>query len=152
MRRLLSFALFFPLIAAAQKLEQKPETPVEKWSGKTIMLIAAHADDDTLSHGTFALLQAHGIQVYVVTLTTGNVGTQDPNLSSMQLAQIRRQEELLALAELGITGDHYINLGHDDGLLEFEESQSRRGESRALDSSAPAECVHGLGSYLTGLG
>jgi LmbE family N-acetylglucosaminyl deacetylase len=88
------------------------------------VLIGAHADDDELSHGTLALLQAHGNQVYVVTLTTGNVGTQDPSLSRTQLAQIRRQEELAALAELGIPADHYINLGYDDGLLEFEDRKA----------------------------
>ena len=88
------------------------------------MLIGAHADDDALSHGTLALLQAHGNQVYIVTLTTGNVGTQDPNLTRTQLAQIRRQEELAALAELGIPGEHYINLGYDDGMLEFEDRKA----------------------------
>ncbi len=107
-----------------QRPEHTPDVPVEKWTGKTIMLIGAHADDDALSHGTLALLQAHGNQVYVVTLTTGNVGTQDPNLSRMQLAQIRRAEELAALAELGIPGEHYINLGYDDGLLEFEDRKA----------------------------
>jgi LmbE family N-acetylglucosaminyl deacetylase len=127
MRRLLSFGfllLVFPALMQAQRPVQAPDVPVEKWSGKTIMLIGAHADDDALSHGTLALLQAHGNQIYVVTLTTGNVGTQDPNLSRTQLAQIRRQEELAALAELGIPADHYINLGYDDGLLEFEDRKA----------------------------
>jgi len=108
----------------AQRPEAKPDPPVEKWTGKIIMLIGAHADDDALSHGTLAMLQAHGNQVFVVTLTTGNVGTQDPNLSRMQLATIRRSEELSALAELGIPADHYINLGYDDGLLEFEDRKA----------------------------
>ncbi len=116
--------LAFAMLAAAQQPVYKPDVPVEKWSGKTIMLIGAHADDDALSHGTLALLQAHGNQVYVLTLTTGNVGTQDPTLSRMQLADIRRKEELSALAELGIPGDHYINLGYDDGLLEFEDRKA----------------------------
>jgi len=111
-------------LSLAQPPEQKPDVPVEKWAGKTIMLIGAHADDDALSHGTLALLQAHGNQVYIVTLTTGNVGTQDPNVSRTQLAEIRRKEELAALAELGIPGAHYINLGYDDGLLEFEDRKS----------------------------
>lgn len=118
------FLLLLPAFAFGQQPEQKPDLPVEKWTQKTIMLIGAHADDDALSHGTLALLEAHGNQVYVVTLTTGNVGTQDPDLSRMQLAQIRRQEELGALAELGIRGDHYINLGYDDGLLEFEDRKA----------------------------
>ena len=109
------------MLALAQRTQPKPDVPVEKWAGKTILLIGAHADDDSLSHGTLAMLQAHGNQVYVLTLTTGNVGTQDPNLSRTQLALIRRQEELDALAELGIPAGHYINLGYDDGLLEFED-------------------------------
>src|ERR1700737_5432731 len=113
--------LALPALSLAQQIEQKPDMPVEKWTGKTILLIGAHADDDSLSHGTLAMLQAHGNEVYVLTLTTGNVGTQDPNLSRTQLALIRRQEELDALAELGIPAGHYINLGYDDGLLEFED-------------------------------
>jgi len=119
------FLLLLSMIPAfAQQKEMKPDLPVENWTGKTVILIGAHADDDQLSHGTLAMLQAHKNQVYVVTLTTGNVGTQDPNLSRTQLAQIRRQEELAALAELGIPGDHYINLGYDDGLLEFEDRKA----------------------------
>lgn len=124
MRMLTVLVVFLASVVVAQAPEQKPDIPVEKWTHKTIMLIGAHADDDALSHGTLAMLQAHGNQVYVVTLTTGNVGTQDPDLSRTQLAQIRRQEELAALAELGIPGDHYINLGYDDGLLEFEDRKS----------------------------
>jgi LmbE family N-acetylglucosaminyl deacetylase len=126
MKKYLLIPLFFVAagLSFAQETVQKPDVPVEKWTGKTIMLIGAHADDDALSHGSLALLQAHGNQVYIVTLTTGNVGTQDPNLSRTQLAQIRRQEELGALAELGIPGEHYINLGYDDGLLEFEDRKA----------------------------
>lgn len=111
-------------LASAQPPDQKPDIPVEKWTGKTILFIGAHADDDALSHGTLAMLQAHGNQVYILTLTTGNVGTQDPKLSRLQLADIRRQEELAALKELGIPADHYINLGYDDGMLEFEDHKA----------------------------
>ena len=124
MKRFLWLLLACSTPLLAQRPEHAPDVPVEKWSGKTILLIGAHADDDALSHGTLALLEAHGNQVFVVTLTTGNVGTQDPNLSRTQLAGIRRSEELAALAELGIPGDHYINLGYDDGLLEFEDRKA----------------------------
>ena len=116
--------LLFPPPAHAQESAEKPEVPVDRWARKTILLIGAHADDDAMSHGTLAMLQAHGNQIYIVTLTTGNVGTQDPNLSRTQLAEIRRQEELAALAELGISAEHYINLGYDDGLLEFEDRKT----------------------------
>jgi LmbE family N-acetylglucosaminyl deacetylase len=121
---LLCAALSVGVPLAAQEPVQKPDTPIDKWTHKTVMLIGAHADDDALSHGTLAMLQARGNQIYIVTLTTGNVGTQDPNLSRTQLAEIRRKEELAALSELGIPGEHYINLGYDDGLLEFEDRKA----------------------------
>jgi LmbE family N-acetylglucosaminyl deacetylase len=108
--------LLLPALAMAQ-----PETPVEEWKDKTILLIGAHPDDDSMSQGTLALLKANGNDVWVVLLTTGNVGTQDPDMTRWQLAKIRRQEELAALADVGISEDRYINLGYDDGLLEFQD-------------------------------
>ena len=84
--------LLLPALAAAQ-----PETPVEEWTGKKILLIGAHPDDDSRSHGTLAMLQANGNEVWVALLTTGNVGTQDPDMSRYELATVRRQEELAAL-------------------------------------------------------
>ena len=116
---MLALTLLVPAAALAQ-----PEVPVEKWTGKKIMLIGAHADDDAQSHGTLAMLKAHGNEIWIITLTTGNVGTQDPNLSRDQLAEIRRKEEIAALGVLGIPEDHYVNLGYDDGLLEFEDRKS----------------------------
>ncbi|MBI4473917.1 MAG: PIG-L family deacetylase [Acidobacteria bacterium] len=116
---LIAVLCFSPRLCLAQ-----PQVPVEKWTGKTIMVIGAHADDDSQSHGTLSLLHSNKNHVYIVTLTTGNVGTQDPDLSRFQLAEIRRQEEIAALAELGIPADHYINLGYDDGLLEFEDRKA----------------------------
>ena len=101
----------------------QPETPIEEWKGKTILLIGAHPDDDVYSQGTLAMLQANGNEIYIAILTTGNVGTQDPDLSMTDLANIRLEEELGALAELGIPADRYINLGYDDGLLEYENKK-----------------------------
>jgi LmbE family N-acetylglucosaminyl deacetylase len=110
-----TFMMVIPFIAMAQ-----PEVPVEKWHGKTILLIGAHPDDDAYSMGTLGLLQANGNEVFIGILTTGNVGTQDPKLSMVDLAMIRKQEEQRALASMGIPLDHYINFGYDDGMLEFE--------------------------------
>ena len=108
--------LFAAVFATAQ-----PDTPLETWTGKTIMHVGAHPDDDTYSQGTLAMLQDHGNEVWVVILTDGAVGTQDPDLTRFELSQIRRQEEIAALAELGIPADHYINLGYVDGMIEFAD-------------------------------
>jgi LmbE family N-acetylglucosaminyl deacetylase len=101
----------------------QPEVPIEDWTGKTILLIGAHPDDDAYSMGTLGMLNANGNEVYIAILTTGNVGTQDPDLGMMDLALIRKQEEQDALATMGIPTDHYINLGYDDGMLEYEDKK-----------------------------
>ena len=117
MRTIQIFALVlaFPFTALAQ-----PEVPIDQWKGKTILLIGAHPDDDLYSMGTLGMLNANGNVVYIAILTTGNVGTLDPKLGMMDLALIRKQEEQAALATMGIPTDHYINLGYDDGMLEYE--------------------------------
>jgi LmbE family N-acetylglucosaminyl deacetylase len=116
---MLAVAVFLvPALASAQ-----PETPVEEWTGKTILLVGAHPDDDSMSQGTLALLKENGNDIWVVLITTGNVGTADPDMTRWELSKIRRQEELDALADVGIPEDRYINLGYDDGLLEFQDEQ-----------------------------
>jgi LmbE family N-acetylglucosaminyl deacetylase len=111
------------LLFASVFVNAQPDPPLETWTGKRILHIGAHPDDDTYSQGTLAMLKDHGNEVWVVILTDGSVGTQDPDLTRFELSQIRRQEELAALAELGIPADHYINLGYVDGLIEFADSK-----------------------------
>jgi LmbE family N-acetylglucosaminyl deacetylase len=117
-RWIFSVFVMIPCLSFSQ-----PDVPVEEWTGKTILLIGAHPDDDTYSMGTLGMLQTHGNEVYIAILTTGNVGTQDPDLSMVDLANIRKQEEQAALAAMGIPLDHYINFGYDDGLLEYENKK-----------------------------
>jgi len=118
MRKILCLVLlmFVKAVVWAQ-----PEMPISEWQDKTILLIGAHPDDDSRAHGTLAQLRENGNEVWILLLTTGNVGTQDPDISRFELSQIRRQEQLDALAVLGIPAEHYINLGYDDGLLEFAD-------------------------------
>ncbi len=118
----LLYLTFFILCYTLNTIAQ-PEIPVEEWKGKTILLIGAHPDDDSYSMGTLALLHENGNEVHIAILTTGNVGTQDPDLSMTDLALIRKQEEQAALAAMGIPGDRYINLGYDDGMLEYENKK-----------------------------
>lgn len=121
MKKPLILALF--LLVLPSMVMAQPEIPVEEWTGRTILLIGAHPDDDAQSHGTLAMLQANGNDVYVMLLTTGNVGTGDPTMTRDRLAKIRRQEEVDALAELDIPEENYINLGYTDGMLEFADKE-----------------------------
>ena len=80
----------------------QPDEPVEKWKGKKILLIGAHPDDDSQYYGTLAMLRDHGNEVWVLLLTTGNVGTKDPKMTRYELSKIRRVEEINALKLLNI--------------------------------------------------
>lgn len=101
----------------------QPETPIEEWTGRTILVVGAHPDDDSQAYGTLSLLQENGNDIHVLIMTTGNVGTKDPEMTRDRLSKIRRQEELSALAAIGIPEDHYINLGYTDGMLEFADRE-----------------------------
>ena len=48
MKRFLWLVLACSTPLLAQRPELTPDVPVEKWTGKTILLIGAHADDDAL--------------------------------------------------------------------------------------------------------
>jgi LmbE family N-acetylglucosaminyl deacetylase len=111
---LLFFVLILPFYAQAQ-----PEIPIEEWTGKTILLVAAHPDDDAGRHGTLAMLQENGNDVYILLLTTGNVGTRDRTMTRQRLEKIRRHEQLTAMSHIGIPAENYINLGYTDGMVEF---------------------------------
>lgn len=103
--------------------QMQPETPIDEWTGKTVLLIGAHPDDDSQAHGTLAMLQDHGNDVHILIMTTGNVGTKDPTMTRDRLSKIRRQEQVDAMAALGIPEENYINLGYTDGKLEFADRE-----------------------------
>lgn len=94
---------------------------LEEMTGKTIMLFGAHPDDEFPAAGTMAILQKNGNTVIVVTFTNGNKGSLDPEMTSERLARIRHQESLAGLKVLGIPPAQYINLGYDDGYVEFAD-------------------------------
>tara|TARA_B110000263_G_C15257371_1_gene487151 strand:+ start:552 stop:1409 length:858 start_codon:yes stop_codon:yes gene_type:complete len=106
----------------------QPDVPVDQWKGKKILLIGAHPDDDSQSYGTLAMLRDHGNEIWVLLLTTGNVGTKDPKMTRDKLSKIRLNEEIDALKILGIDKSHYINLGYTDGELEWADRKEVVGK------------------------
>lgn len=111
------------LILIPMTVWSQPDVPVEEWTGRTILLVGAHPDDDAGRHGTLAMLQDNGNDVYVMLLTSGNVGTRDRTMTRQRLEKIRRHEELNALDALGIPAENYINLGYTDGMVEFADRE-----------------------------
>lgn len=108
-------------IPTAQSMQ--PETPVAEWTDKTVLVIGAHPDDDSQAYGAMSILQENGNDIHVLIMTTGNVGTKDPEMTRDRLSKIRRQEEIEALGVLGIPAERYTNLGYTDGMLEFADKE-----------------------------
>ena len=106
----------------------QPDVPVDQWKGKKILLIGAHPDDDSQSYGTLAMLRDNGNEIWVLLLTTGNVGTKDPKMTRDKLSKIRLNEEIDALKILGIDKSHYINLGYTDGEVEWADRKEVVGK------------------------
>jgi N,N'-diacetylchitobiose non-reducing end deacetylase len=84
-------------------------------SGKTIMLLIAHPDDETRSSGTLAKLVKAGNKVVIVIATNGDKGTHDASVSPIQIAETRRQEMTRTAEILGV---EVVWLGFPDGSLE----------------------------------
>jgi len=117
------FILLTAILIIPLQLEAQPEVPIEEWTGKTILLVGAHPDDDAGRHGTLAMLQENGNNVYILLLTAGNVGTKDRTMTRQRLEKIRRHEQLTAMAHIGLPAENYINLGYTDGMVEFADYQ-----------------------------
>lgn len=95
---------------------------ITKWKKKAIMWVGPHPDDEIRCMGTLSILKANGNKIILVMYTSGNKGSQDLEMTSERLAQIRKTEDEKAMGELGITPDSFIWLGYDDGMLEYVPS------------------------------
>ena len=145
--------------ATAQISRPEPEYTgsdrIEEWSGRRILVVTPHPDDETFtSGGTLALLAAKGNDIQVVIYTTDNAGSRDPEMTKDRLKGIRRAEEEEACRILGIPKENIHWLGHDDGMLEYVDRREltrqvareiRRFKPHALfsvDPGSPFEQYH----------
>lgn len=153
--------LFVAVVAPATAQVSHPEPVyegsdrIEEWSGRRILVVTPHPDDETFtSGGTLALLAANGNDIQIVIYTTDNAGSRDPEMTKDRLKAIRRAEEEEACRILGIPKENIHWLGHDDGMLEYVDRQDltrqvareiRRFKPHALfsvDPGSPSEQYH----------
>ncbi len=81
------------------------------------MVVFAHADDaDWGCSGTVALWCKQGMEVVYVVCTDGSKGSDDPDMISEQLTQVRRDEQLAAGEVLGLK--EVVFLGYEDAMLQ----------------------------------
>ena len=137
--RTLDIVIYLLIVAAVSggALAQGGQTTdgdrIESWTGKTVMVFTPHPDDDTFAcGGIMSILAKNKNKVIIVIYTNDDKGSQDLEMTSERLAQIRKAEEEAACDVLGIPKDNIIWLGYGDGNLEYAEPQRLRGEACRL--------------------
>ncbi len=74
------------------------------------MVVFAHPDDAEFGcSGTVAHWALHGMEVVYVQCTDGSKGTSDRNITSEELVEIRRQEQVAAARVLGVKEVVFLN-------------------------------------------
>jgi len=81
-----------------------------------VLVVISHPDDAEFGAGaTIAALHARGARVDYVVTTDGGKGTEDPAVTSEQLAATRIAEQRAAADVLGVS--EIVHLGYPDGYL-----------------------------------
>lgn len=93
-------------------------------SAKRILVILAHPDDPEFFCGaTIAHWVEAGHDVHYCLLTTGQKGTQNPDLSTDQITKIRKHEQIEAANKLGVKSVEFFD--YIDGEL-FPDLEMRK--------------------------
>jgi LmbE family N-acetylglucosaminyl deacetylase len=99
-------------------------TPVEAWMEwqrdfpaldvddcHTLLLVAAHPDDETLGLGaTAAMLSSRGVTVQLVAVTDGEAAYPDDSGGRKELAKVRREELAAAAETLGLPTPVFLRI------------------------------------------
>ncbi|HCU57760.1 MAG TPA: GlcNAc-PI de-N-acetylase [Anaerolineaceae bacterium] len=91
---------------------------IPEYSGKSLLAVLAHPDDETFGMGgTLALYARRGVSVQLICATRGEVGEIDPEYKeSLKSAACLRTQELRCAADtLGIEVIHFLNY-RDSGM------------------------------------
>lgn len=84
---------------------------------KVALMVGAHADDiDFGASGTVARWAKDGAEIHYLVITDGSKGSDDPDMTSEQLVQIREQEQRDAAVTLGAKEVRF--LCYEDAMLE----------------------------------
>jgi LmbE family N-acetylglucosaminyl deacetylase len=88
--------------------------------GKKLLAIFAHADDaDYGCGGTFLKWLKMGAKGSIVIVTNGDKGTHDQSLTPIELATLRREEQLAASKFLGLENTWFLD--YPDAHLEIDQ-------------------------------
>lgn len=105
-----------------------------------ILVVAAHPDDiEVHCAGTVAQLVAQGKRVTCVLCTSGNRGTDNPDVTMAGIGASREREQRAASDILGVK--HLRFLRHDDGDLAFIVPRLREEVVRGIREVKPRTVI-----------
>jgi LmbE family N-acetylglucosaminyl deacetylase len=104
-----------------------------------VLIVTAHPDDvDFAASGTVARFTDAGVDVAYCIVTDGDAGGSDRSMPRAQMAEIRREEQRKAAAEVGVNDVTF--LGYPDGRL-TPSIELRRDISRVIRTFKPQRVV-----------
>lgn len=111
----------------------------EKFLPQNVLVIVAHPDDIEFGAvGSVAKWIAAGAKVSYCIVTNGAAGSNDPTINLVELAELRREEQLAAAAKVGVSDVYF--LGYQDGILE-PTMELRRELTRLIRQVKPDRVV-----------
>jgi LmbE family N-acetylglucosaminyl deacetylase len=111
------------------------------WSTSSALVVAPHADDETLGcGGTIALRRSAGASVHVVFLTDGTLSHRG-RIASRDLAVLRRHEALAACGRLGVADGAVHFFRYPDGDLGTVLAPAAARLAALIDSVRPAHVL-----------
>jgi LmbE family N-acetylglucosaminyl deacetylase len=106
---------------------------------RRILVVVAHPDDAEFGcGGSVARWIAEGKEVFYCLLTSGNRGSDDPDMTPERLAVVREAEQRAAARSLGVADVSF--LGYPDGDLE-DTREARRDVVREIRRVRPDRLV-----------
>jgi LmbE family N-acetylglucosaminyl deacetylase len=85
-------------------------------AGKRVLMIQAHPDDCEFgAAGTVAKWASEGAEVHYCSITSGDNGTEDPELAGAKLVEIREREQREAADILGVKSVTFLR--YKDGMV-----------------------------------
>jgi LmbE family N-acetylglucosaminyl deacetylase len=110
-----------------------------KGPGEKIMVIVAHPDDaEFMSAGSVAAWTKAGKEVVYVLVTSGDKGTEDPDIIPSELAAQREIEQRNVCDILGVTDIEFLR--HEDGTV-TSDLRLRKDIVRAIRKHKPSAVI-----------
>ena len=112
-----------------------PALPDAWETPQQILVILAHPDDpDFFCGATLARWARAGHPITYCLLTCGDKGSNDPDISTSDICNIRHKEQLAAAKIIGVKAVHFLD--HPDGYL-IPDISLRRDVVRAIRQFKP---------------